>query len=161
MAEDVKGAEVPPPELDGRGLRVAVVVARFNSHVTTRLLDAATARLGELGVTEIDVSWVPGAFEVPAAAQYHATSGADAVLALGCVIRGETSHYDFVAGQAAAGIMRVGLDTGVPVVFGVLTTEDLHQALVRSALPGEAGHNAGADGAAAAVEMALLHRRLT
>ncbi len=162
MAGDVRSAEVEVPQLDGRGLRVAVVAGRFNSHVTLRLVDGARRGLAALGVADDDVTvtWVPGAFEIPAAAQLHATSGRiDAVIAVGCVIRGETSHYEFVAGQCAAGVMRVGLDTGVPVVFGVLTTENLEQALARSAAPGEPGHNAGEDGASVAVEMATLPRR--
>lgn len=163
MAEDVRAADVDAPVLDGNGLRIAIVAARFNSHVTVRLLAGAKRGLAALGVADDDVSvtWVPGAFEIPAAAQAAATSGrADAVIAIGCVIRGETSHYDVVAGQCASGIMRVGLDTGVPVVFGVLTTENLDQALARSAGAGEPGHNAGEDGAAVAVEMIGVRRRL-
>lgn len=163
MAGDVRAADAPVPELDGRGLRIAIVASRFNSHVTLRLLDGARRGLAALDVADDDVTvtWVPGAFEIPSAAQAHASSGrVDAVIAVGCVIRGETSHYDIVAGQCAAGVMRVGLDTGVPVVLGVLTTEDLEQALARSAAPGEAGHNAGEDGAAVAVEMARLRRTL-
>jgi len=160
MAGDVRSPEVPEPELDGRGRRVAVVAARFNSLVTMRLLDGARRGLATLGVADDDVTvtWVPGAFEIPLAAQRLATTGdVDAVICLGCVIRGETAHFEHVAGQCAAGIMRVGLDTGVPVVFGVLTTDTLEQAMARSTAPGEVGfdqHNVGAEAAAVAVEMA-------
>ena len=106
---------------------------------------------------------MPGAHEIPLAAQTWATSGrVDAVVCLGCVIRGETSHYDFVAGGAAEGIMRVGLDTSLPVVFGVLTTEDEAQARARSVVDDDVpgGHNVGADGARVAVEMASFLRTM-
>jgi 6,7-dimethyl-8-ribityllumazine synthase len=158
VAEDVRSADAPPPVLDGTGLRVAIVAARFNSHVTLRLLGGARRGLAEAGVADDDITvvWVPGSFEIPVAAQALAASH-DAVICLGCVIRGETAHFEHVAGQAAAGIMRVGLDTGKPIVFGVLTTETLDQALDRS-LPDPGAHNAGADGAAVAVEMAAVLR---
>jgi 6,7-dimethyl-8-ribityllumazine synthase len=159
MAGDAQATEVPAPVLDGGGLRVALIVARFNSQVTARLLAGARQALADLGVA-VTETWVPGAFEIPFAALHAARAGADAVVCIGCVIRGETSHYDLVAGQCAEGIMRVGLDTGVPVIFSVLTTENLDQAMARSVIPGDGrdGHNAGADGAAAAVEMAHLAR---
>jgi len=161
MAEDVRSPDVPQPVLDGRGLRIAVVAARFNSHVTLRLLAGARRVLAEVGVADDDVTvtWVPGAFEGPLAAQAMAADH-DAVICLGCVIRGETAHFEHVAGQAAAGIMRVGLDTGKPVVFGVLTTDTLDQALDRS-LPDPGAHNVGAEGAAVAVEMVTLLRSVT
>ena len=156
MAQDVRSDEVPPPVLDGAGLRIAVVAARFNSHITLRLLDGARRGLAAAGVADddIDVHWVPGSFEIPLAAQALAADH-DAVLCLGCVIRGETAHFEHVAGQCAAGIMRVGLDTGKPVIFGVLTTENLAQALARSD-PEPGGHNVGEEGAAVAVEMVRL-----
>ncbi len=157
MAEDVRDEAVPPPQIDGTGRRVAIVAARFNSRVTLRLLAGARRGLAAAGVAEedVDVTWVAGSFEIPLAAKWLAESGDhDAVICLGCVIRGETAHFEHVAGQTAAGIMRVGLDTGVPVVFGVLTTEDLDQALARSEPAG--GHNVGEDAAAVAVEMAAL-----
>jgi 6,7-dimethyl-8-ribityllumazine synthase len=160
MAENVAGAAAPAPELDGAGLRVAVVAARFNSHVTLRLLDGARRGLAACGVADRDVSeiWVPGAFEIPLAAKWLASSGDhDAVICLGCVIRGETAHFEHVAGQCAAGIMRVGLDTGIPTVFGVLTTDNLDQALARSEDAG--GHNVGEEAAAVAVEMVGIQRR--
>jgi 6,7-dimethyl-8-ribityllumazine synthase len=158
MAEDVRSADAPAPVLDGAGLRIAIVAARFNSHVTLRLLGGARRGLAEAGVADDDitVTWVPGSFEIPLAAQALAATH-DAVICLGCVIRGETAHFEHVAGQAAAGIMRVGLDTGTPVVFGVLTTDTLDQALNRS-LPDPGAHNAGADGAAVAVEMVAVLR---
>ena len=159
MAEDVRSDEVPVPVLDGAGMRIAVVAARFNSHVTLRLLEGARRGLAAAGVADddVDVHWVPGSFEIPLAAKALAADH-DAVLCLGCVIRGETAHFEHVAGQCAAGIMRVGLDTGTPVVFGVLTTEDLDQALARSR-PEPGAHNVGEEGAAAAVEMVTLTRR--
>jgi 6,7-dimethyl-8-ribityllumazine synthase len=157
MAENVANAEAPAPNLDGTGVRIAIVAARFNSHVTLRLLDGARRGLADLGVTSGNVTetWVPGAFEIPLAATWLAASGDhDAVICLGCVIRGETAHFEHVAGQCAAGIMRAGLDTGIPVVFGVLTTENLDQALARSEDAG--GHNVGEEAAAVAVEMVAL-----
>ena len=157
MARDVADDRAPEPVLDGKGLRVAVVCGRFNSHVTLRLLDGVRRGLASLDVDEADVveTWVPGAFEIPLVAKAHAESGAvDAVIALGAVIRGETAHFDYVAGQCAQGIQQAALDTGVPIVFGVLTTEDLDQALARSEAPG--GHNVGEEGAHTAVEVATL-----
>jgi 6,7-dimethyl-8-ribityllumazine synthase len=143
---------------DGSGLRLAVVVARFNEEITKRLLEGAYEALERLGVPVASrvVAWVPGAFELPLAARALATGGRyDAVVCLGAVIRGETSHYDFVAGECAAGIQRVQLDTGIPVIFGVLTTEDLDQALERSG--GSLG-NKGDEAVVTAVEMANLLR---
>jgi 6,7-dimethyl-8-ribityllumazine synthase len=162
MAEDVRSADREAVEVDGAGLRVALVCARFNDHVTKRLLDGARRGLEAARVDPADVTetWVPGAFEIPLAMKAHAESGkVDAVVGLGCVIRGETTHYESVAGECAAGIQRAQLDTGVPCVFGVLTTEDLDQALARSQEAG--GHNVGEEGAATAVEMARLVQEIT
>ncbi len=145
---------------DGSGLRIAVACSRFNGHVTSLLLAGALAELDRSGVAEADrtVAWVPGAFELPLAAMAMATTRRyDAVVCLGAVIRGETSHFDFVAGECAAGIQRVQLDTKLPVVFGVLTTENLDQALARA---GGALGNKGAEAATSAIEMASLLRRL-
>ncbi|MGB7050284.1 MAG: 6,7-dimethyl-8-ribityllumazine synthase [Acidimicrobiales bacterium] len=117
------------------GLRVAFACAEFNGGITERLLEGALDALEEAGgdPKAATVAWAPGAFELPLVAQRLATSGSfDAVVCLGAVIRGETGHYDFVAGQCAAGIQRVQLDTGVPVAFGVLTTDTVEQALARS-----------------------------
>ncbi|MDA8274484.1 MAG: 6,7-dimethyl-8-ribityllumazine synthase [Actinomycetota bacterium] len=120
---------------DARVARVAFVCAEFNGGITSRLLVGALDVLDERGVATTDraLVWVPGAFEAPLAAARLAGSGAwDAIICLGAVIRGDTGHYDFVAGQCAAGLERVQLDTGVPVVFGVLTTDTVDQALDRS-----------------------------
>jgi 6,7-dimethyl-8-ribityllumazine synthase len=156
-----KGAAAPPG-LDGTGLRVGVVRARWNAHIVDRLVDGVRRGLRDLGVATADVVEVavPGSFELPMGARVLATSGqVDAVVCLGCVIRGETSHYDLVAGEAAGGIQKVQLETGVPVAFGILTTEDEAQALARS--EGEGGHNVGADAAVVAVEMARLAQRFS
>jgi 6,7-dimethyl-8-ribityllumazine synthase len=157
LSRDVVASSREEPVRDGLGLRIAIACARFNDHVTLRLLDGARRGLAECKVDDADVTevWVPGAFELPLIAKAFAESGeVDAVMCLGCVIRGETAHFEHVAGQAAAGIQRVALDTGVPIIFGVLTTENLDQALARSEADG--GENAGEDGARTAVEMARL-----
>ena len=143
-------------DLNGQGLRVAVVVARFNELVTRPLLNAAIGTLTRYGVVDDDINvvWVPGAFELPVVAKSLAkTSRFDAIVCLGAVIRGETGHYDMVAGNAARGISQVGVDTGLPTIFGVLTTENMDQALNRAG--GKAG-NMGANAAAAAIETARL-----
>ncbi|HEX3947090.1 MAG TPA: 6,7-dimethyl-8-ribityllumazine synthase [Acidimicrobiales bacterium] len=141
----------------GQGLRVAVACALFNGGITWRLLEGALDGLADCGVDRLDVkvAWVPGAFELPLVARALADGMADAVIALGAVIRGDTGHYDFVAGECAAGLQRVQLDSGRPVVFGVLTTDTVDQALVRS-LPDES--NKGREAAMTAVEMARLLR---
>jgi 6,7-dimethyl-8-ribityllumazine synthase len=149
-----KGAK---PNLDGGELRIAVVVSRFNEDVTKRLLRGALAALEEHGVQDPDVFWVPGSLELPVTALALAERGNhDAIVCLGCVIRGETYHFEVVANQAAAGIMQVQLDTGVPIAFGVLTTEDKEQALARSGPK----NNRGADAAEVAIEMANLLREV-
>lgn len=161
MAGDHRAEGVPDPVLDGAGLRVAVVSARWNSEITLRLLAGVRRGLATAGVAEADVveDWVPGAFELPLAAKSWAESGrVDAVVCLGCVIRGETTHYEAVAGECARGIQDAQLETGVPIVFGALTVENLDQALARS--QGAGGHNVGEEGAAVAVEMARLVQRL-
>lgn len=135
----------------------AVVAARFNDHVVKRLVDGAEACFAKAEV-DCRVEWVPGAFELPLAAKALAESGRfRAVVCLGAVIRGETSHFDFVASEAARGVMHVGLQTGVPVIFGVLTTDTLEQALDRAG--GEHG-NKGWDAAEAAMEMADAMERV-
>jgi len=144
----------------GEGLRVALVCSRFNELVTERLLAGADDGLRRHGVdgASITVAWVPGAFELPLVAARLASSAEyDAVVVLGAVIRGATAHFDFVAGQCAAGVMRAQLDSGIPVVFGVLTTDTVEQALDRAG--GKSG-NKGFDAAAAAIEMADLLRQL-
>jgi 6,7-dimethyl-8-ribityllumazine synthase len=144
----------------GAHRRVAVVVARFHEHVTAKLLEGALARLRERGVPDgsVDVAWVPGAFEVPLVAKRLAATGAyDAIVCLGAVVRGETAHFDLVAGEAARGAAEVARETGVPVIFEVLATETLAQAEARA---GGAEGNRGRDAAEAALEMADLLDRL-
>jgi 6,7-dimethyl-8-ribityllumazine synthase len=148
--------EVKTGKLRAEGRAFALVVARFNDFVTTKLLEGAVDTLARLGAAEADitVAWVPGALEIPVAAAAMAKSGSyAAVICLGTVIRGETPHFDFVAGQCAAGISAVARETGVPVIMGVLTTATMEQAIDRAG--GKMG-NKGADAAAAAVEMADL-----
>jgi len=145
---------------DGSGLRIALACSRFNGQVTSLLLRGAIAELDRCGVAENQrtVIWVPGAFELPLAAMAVArTDQYDAVICLGAVIRGETSHYEIVAGECAAGIQRVQLEMGLPVVFGVLTTENLDQALDRA---GGALGNKGTEAAMTAIEMSDVLRRL-
>lgn len=141
---------------EGRGLRVAVVAARFNETVSLRLVEGARDCLKRHGVSEDDVSvaWVPGAFEIPLVAARMAGSGEfDAVVCVGAVIRGATAHFDYVARAASQGIARASQETGVPITFGVLTTEDSEQAAERSG--GKLG-NKGFEAALAALEMVNL-----
>lgn len=146
--------------VEGVGLRICVVVSRWNSFVTEKLLAGAIPALRSHGVAEDDivVARVPGAFEVPTAARWAAASGDfDAVVCIGAVIRGETAHFEYVAGGAAEGIARVAQDTGVPVIFGVLTVDSVEQALARAG--GKDGHK-GEEAALAAIEMANLRKQL-
>jgi 6,7-dimethyl-8-ribityllumazine synthase len=147
--------------LDGRGLRVAAVVARFNHLITLRLLEGCAERLAELGCEDVDVLWVPGAFEIPLAAQQAARSGRyDAIVAIGCVVRGDTPHFEYVCQGVTDGVGRVALAENLPIAFCVLTTETVEQALDRAAKPGEPGSNKGAEAAEVAVEMVSLSRSL-
>lgn len=145
---------------DGAALRVAIAVSRFNERITRRLLSGALAALRKCGVPEeaVDVAWAPGAFDLPVVAQALARSGRyDALVCLGCVIRGETTHDRYIALGAATGLVQVSLETALPVVFGVLTTQTLEQAEARSG----GGHgNKGEDAAQAAVELANLLRQI-
>ncbi|MGH2698370.1 MAG: 6,7-dimethyl-8-ribityllumazine synthase [Actinomycetota bacterium] len=146
--------------LDGKRLRIAVVASRFNETISKRLVEGALHALGQHGVADDDVSvtWVPGAFEIPAVAKRIASSGeVDAIVAIGAVIRGETAHFDYVAGPAATGVASVSLETGVPVAFGVLTTETTEQAAERAG--GKLG-NKGFEAAVTAIEMANLFASL-
>jgi 6,7-dimethyl-8-ribityllumazine synthase len=146
--------------LNGQGLRVAVVVAKFNELITERLLEGALNALRRHGVDDasISVAKVPGSFEVPAVAKRFARSGDfDAVVCLGAVIRGATSHFDHVAGQAAGGIASLALDCDIPVIFGILTTENTEQAMDRAGI--KLG-NKGFEAAVAAIETADLMRQL-
>lgn len=147
-------------ELDGQDLTLAIVVSRFNQRLTERLLAGAQEALAKHGVDpeRVDVVHVPGSFELPLTAQRLAETGRyQAVVCLGCVLRGETPHFDYVAGQAASGIARVGLDTRVPVIFGVVTADTLQQALDRAG--GREG-NKGFDAVLTAIEMANLMKRI-
>jgi 6,7-dimethyl-8-ribityllumazine synthase len=149
--------------LEGRGVRVGLACGRFNGAVSARLLDGALAALAEHGVdrSDITIAWAPGAFELPLVARGFARGGqVDAVITLGAVIRGDTGHYDVVAGECARGVQDVQLTTGVPVVFGVLTTNTVEQALERS-LPDHT--NKGRESALTALEMVdlLCHRVFT
>jgi 6,7-dimethyl-8-ribityllumazine synthase len=142
-------------EFLARGRRFAVVVSRFNEIVTGKLLDGAVQCLRAHGVNEDDVivAWVPGSFELPLVARSAASAGYDAVICLGAVIRGETAHFDHVAGQAASGIRAAADETGVPVIFGMLTTDTFEQAMDRAG--GKHG-NKGWDAAMAAMETASV-----
>lgn len=143
-------------KLDAANRRFAVVVARFNSLITGKLLDGALDCLRRHGCPEdqVEVAWVPGSFELPLVAKRLAATGRfDAVLCLGAIIRSETPHFDFVANETAHGIARVGLETDVPVTFGVITTDDVAQAIDRA---GVRSGNRGWDAAANAIEMADL-----
>lgn len=144
----------------GAGFRIAIVVARFNAGITDGLRDGARATLNDAGVAEGDVEEfaVPGAFELPQAARVAAGTGRfDAIVCLGCVIRGETPHFEYVASSAAQGLMAAAADTQIPMAFGVLTTDTEEQARARA---GDDAGNKGREAAVAALEMATLFRRL-
>lgn len=144
-------------QLIGTDLKIGIVVGRFNEFINAKLLGGAMDGLKRHGVSEddIDVAWVPGAFEVPFIAKKLAdTKKYDAIIGLGTVIRGSTSHYDYVCNEAAKGIANVGLTTGVPVIFGIVTTENIEQAIERS---GTKSGNKGYDAAVSAIEMANLN----
>ncbi|HZH58426.1 MAG TPA: 6,7-dimethyl-8-ribityllumazine synthase [Metabacillus sp.] len=146
--------------LIGSGLKVAIVVARFNEFITSKLLGGAEDALKRHGVDESDVTvaWVPGAFELPLVAKKLAASGKyDAVITLGTVIRGSTTHYDYVCNEAAKGVSQASLTTGVPVIFGVLTTESIEQAIERA---GTKAGNKGYEAAVTAIEMGNLLKTL-
>jgi 6,7-dimethyl-8-ribityllumazine synthase len=139
-------------ELDARGLKFAIVVARFNGSITGKLLEGANEALKKAGAESVDLFHVPGAFELPLAAKMLAhTHRYNALIALGAVIRGETPHFDYVAGESARGLQQVALETGLPIAFGVLTTNTHEQAEARAG--GNAG-NKGYDAAMTAIEMA-------
>ena len=147
-------------QLDAKGRTFGIVVSRFNDLVTTRLLDGALDCIKRHGGDDdnIEVVWVPGAFELPIAAQKLAATGRlDVVMCLGAIVRSDTPHFDYVAGESAKGIARVGLDTGVPVIFGVITADTVEQAVQRAGV--KAG-NRGWDAAMNAVEMASLMAEL-
>ncbi|HVC32233.1 MAG TPA: 6,7-dimethyl-8-ribityllumazine synthase [Chloroflexota bacterium] len=146
--------------LVGEGLRFGIVLARFNSLITAQLLAGAMDGLIRHGVADdnVDVAWVPGSFEIPLAAKKLAQSGRyDAVLCLGAVIRGATPHFDYVAAEASKGVAAVALQTGVPVIFGILTTDTIEQAIERA---GTKAGNKGYDAAVSGIEMANLLRTM-
>lgn len=155
MTKTIEGSLV-----NGGSDRYGIVASRFNGFISESLLTGALDGLHRHGVDDdrIDVVWVPGAFEIPLAAKKMAESGSyDAVICLGCVIRGATTHFEYVAGEAARGIAAAARESGVPVIFGVLTTENIEQAIERA---GTKAGNKGWDAALAALEMADLMRRL-
>ena len=147
-------------KLVASGIRVGIVAARFNEFITSKLLSGAMDGLVRHDVCEEDVhvAWVPGAFEIPLIASKMAKSGKyDAIICLGAVIRGSTSHYDYVCSEVSKGIAAVGLDSGIPVLFGVLTTENIEQAIERA---GTKAGNKGYDCALSAIEMVNLIRQI-
>ena len=149
----------PAPLADATAFRFAVIVSRFNETVTGSLREAATAALGEAGAANVQVFSVPGAFEIPQAARAAAETGRfEAIVCLGCIIRGETPHFDYIASAVAHGITDAAGDTGIPMAFGVLTTDTVEQAAARS---GPGPDNKGREAAAAAIEMAVLYRSLS
>ncbi len=146
---------------NGEGKKFGIVVGRFNTFITEKLLAGALDTLVRHGVKDADitVAWTPGAYEIPLACKVMAASTKyDAVLALGCVIRGGTPHFDYVAGEAAKGVGQVSLDTAVPVIFGVLTTDTIEQAIERA---GTKAGNKGCDAAMAGIEMVNLLDKLS
>src|SRR5262245_58858158 len=156
--------KIQPGRVDGglgaSGLRFGIVVSRFNSFITERLLAAAIDAFDRAGAEskDVDVVHVPGAFELPLAAKKLAATGRyDALIAIGCVLRGETSHYDYVCSETARGLQLAQMDTGVPVIFCVLTCDTLEQAIDRAGLK---GGNKGFEAGLAAIEMAQLARKL-
>ncbi|MBA4536758.1 6,7-dimethyl-8-ribityllumazine synthase [Bacillus aquiflavi] len=146
--------------LVGTGLKVAIVVSRFNEFITSKLLSGAEDALKRHGVNEEDVTivWVPGAFEIPLTAKKVAESGSfDAVITLGTVIRGATPHFEYVSSEVAKGVAATSMQSGIPVIFGVLTTDTIEQAIERA---GTKAGNKGWEAAVGAIEMANLYRQL-
>lgn len=153
-------ANIIEGKLVAQGLKFGLVAARFNEFITSKLLSGALDALTRHGVNDddIDVAWVPGAYEIPLVAKKMAESKKyDAVICLGAVIRGSTTHYDYVCNEVAKGVAQAGLSSGVPVMFSVLTTENIEQAIERA---GTKAGNKGYDGAMAAIEMANLLRAM-
>ncbi|MCR5030936.1 MAG: 6,7-dimethyl-8-ribityllumazine synthase [Selenomonadaceae bacterium] len=153
-------ANIIEGNITAKGLRFAIVASRFNEFITSKLLEGALDMLRRHGAPEnaIDVVWVPGAFEIPLAAKTLAAGGKyDAVICVGAVIRGATSHYDYVCNEVSKGVAQAGLATGIPVIFAVVTTENIEQAVERA---GTKAGNKGADGAMAAMEMANLLKKI-
>ena len=156
----MEGIRTVEGDLQAHGLRFAIVASRFNDFVVERLIDGAVGALARHGATagQLELVRVPGAFDLPLVVRRIAEAGrADAIIALGAVIRGDTAHFDYVAGECASGLSRVASDTGVPVAFGVLTTDTVEQAEERA---GGTEGNRGADAAQAAICLATLLRKL-
>jgi 6,7-dimethyl-8-ribityllumazine synthase len=154
MPKVIEGGFIPTKK------RYGIVASRFNEFITSKLIGGAVDALTRHGIADesITLAWVPGAFEIPLAAKAMAGSGNyDAVIALGCVIRGATPHFDYVAAEAAKGVGQVALQTGVPVIFGILTTDSIEQAIERA---GTKAGNKGSDAAMAAIEMTSLLDKL-
>ena len=146
--------------LVGTGLKIGIVVARFNNFITEKLLDGAVDALKRHGIeeTDITVAWVPGAFEIPLTAKKMADMNRfDAVITLGTVIRGATPHFDYVCGEVAKGVANAGMQSGIPIIFGVLTTDTIEQAIERA---GTKAGNKGWDAGVGAIEMANLYRAM-
>jgi 6,7-dimethyl-8-ribityllumazine synthase len=159
MAEKLKPGKISG-ELSGAGLRFGIVVSRFNNFITDRLLAAAVDALERAGAADgdVDVMHVPGAFELPLAAKKMAATGRyDALIAIGCVLRGATSHYDYVCSETARGLQLAQMDSGLPIMFCVLTCDTLEQAIDRAGLK---SGNKGFEAGLAAIEMAQLSRKL-
>ncbi|WP_406678254.1 6,7-dimethyl-8-ribityllumazine synthase [Neomoorella carbonis] len=146
-------------QLQARGLKFGIVVSRFNEFITSKLLDGALDALTRHGADPeaIDVAWVPGAFEIPLAAQKMTARGYDAVICLGAVIRGATPHFEYVAAEVTKGIAQVSLNSGVPVIYGLITADNIEQAIERA---GTKAGNKGFDAAMAAMEMANLFKTM-
>lgn len=158
MSGPLDGVRVLEGTLDASGMRFAIVVSRFNDFITARLLEGAVGTLRRLGAAPADITvvWVPGAWELPQTAA-RLVDGHDAVIALGCLMRGDTIHFDLIAGECAKGLGTLGRESGVPVVFGVLTTDTLEQAIHRA---GSKAGNKGGEAAQAAVEQVSLYREI-
>jgi 6,7-dimethyl-8-ribityllumazine synthase len=153
-------ANILEGNLTAEGLKFGIVVARFNEFITSKLLSGAIDTLHRHGANDeaVDVAWVPGAFEIPLVAKKMAeTKKYDAIICLGAVIRGSTSHYDYVCNEVSKGVAQVGMSTGMPTIFGVVTTENIEQAIERA---GTKAGNKGADSAMAAMEMANLLKNI-
>lgn len=158
MAKNTQSGKISG-ELTASGLRFAIAVSRFNSFITERLLAAALDALQRAGTENVNVVHVPGAFELPLTSKKLAqTNEYDAIIAIGCVLRGETAHYDYVCSETSRGLQLAQMDTGVPVIFCVLTCDTLEQAIDRAGLK---GGNKGFESGLAAIEMAHLSRKLT
>lgn len=148
-------------KLIGNGMKIGMVAARFNEFIVSKLVSGAEDALVRHGVNEddIELAWVPGSFEIPVIAKKMASSGRyDAIICLGAVIKGSTSHYDYVCAEVSKGVAAVGMETGVPTLFGVLTTDNIEQAIERA---GTKAGNKGYDAAMSAIEMVSLSRDVT